>query len=166
MKYSKSAKNLFFYFLLVSVNLFISCKKEKPAPTIKPTKVCNAGYYGEDCSIAFNSAYGFGIATATESCNPTGTSNYTLTIAPVSNDPLKFSIVGLWETPLYLITCNINPSDRNSFTAPRQQIAPSWDIVINSGTLSSDGTVINYNYSIYAIGSSSIADACSGTIHK
>ena len=166
MKYLKSTKSHFFIFLFASTILLVSCKKAE-SPTINPTKVCNTGYYGSSCSTTFNSAYVTASGVLSETCTPSGAAGpYTSIITANPSNPLEFTITGIWSSSTFHVICNINPSDRNSFTASRQPLNASFDIVINSGTLSSDGTLITYHYSIYTTGSTVISDGCTGTIHR
>jgi hypothetical protein len=128
------------------------------------TCVCDTGYEGETCGTAMNEKF-TGTFNLTETCAPSGTAGpYAVTLNPKTTSPTEFTFVGLWEEAQSVVTGKVG-TDGTSFTIERQALSASFDIS-GSGSISTAGTSITITYSVYATGSTTAADACSGTMTK
>lgn len=133
---------------------------------VEGTCVCEAGYEGIDCGTAVNAKFD-GTYSLTETCSASGAAGpYSVTVAPSSGSPDGAVFTGLWEESLAQVSAHIS-SDGLGFHIERAALGSSgFDIECTSGTISTDGTSITMTYSIYATGSSTVADQCTATLTK
>jgi hypothetical protein len=106
--------------------------------------VCDAGYEGVDCSVAYNAKFS-GTYGLTETCDSTGTDNYSVTVAPNSSDASKANFTGLYREAQASVPANIG-ADGLSFTLSTTDVGPGSIVSNGTCTANTDGSTINVVY--------------------
>ncbi|MFM2376146.1 MAG: hypothetical protein RLZZ165_1243 [Bacteroidota bacterium] len=126
---------------------------------------CASGYSGTNCGNPVNARFS-GVFVSTENCLIQGDVNpYNVTLEPSTDNPLEFTILGLWQASRNRIIASIDGNE-TSFTIDRQAIMAGYEAEAAVGTISSDGKTVNLNYQIYRTGQTTVEDRCTAMMQK
>ncbi len=115
----------------------------------KKKQNCIDGYTGNNCEYAVNNNF-VGNWSGDQSCTQIPFTSYRLSVVRDTLNPYRFTLSGINNNALTLVTCLIDKTNTTKFTGARQSfVAQVNEIEIEEGSINGESNSVFIRFSIY-----------------